>query len=304
LYISSVLLSYVTLKRNIDLGSVTEEDISSNTQAIVDMYQYHLGYATQKGEIAGAGFIPINLQLTIDGLSGPRLFETYTINDEILPTNYQNNIKFIIRGINHSIDLNSGWTTTLESFSAPRRDVLNKHILLTDPEFSPSSPNAPGTIVSFTSFQSANGTNANQLRAVIASLGYAEKQKQLDDSGLDITQEIAEVGAQILKTIKANYPSLFITVNAGRDNWHKVYSPNSVHNTGTAIDFKINLVRGDLVKGGAVVGSYTSTEIKILNDIEGILKGIQKTNPKLTYIDEYRNPSKRATGGHFHIAIK
>ena len=298
------LLSYVTLKRNIDLGSVTEEDISSNTQAIVDMYQYHLGYATQKGEIAGAGFIPINLQLTIDGLSGPRLFETYTINDEILPTNYQNNIKFIIRGINHSIDINSGWTTTLESFSAPRRDNLTKYIMLTDPEFSTSSPNQPGTVVSFTSFQSANGTNANQLRSVIASLGYAEKQKQLDDSGSDITQEIAEVGAQILKTIKANYPSLFITVNAGRDNWHKINSPNSYHNTGKAIDFKINLVRGDLVKGGAVVGSYTSTEIKILNDIEGILKEIKKANPKLTYIDEYRNPSDRATGGHFHIAIK
>lgn len=297
------LLAYAALKSNINSGNVTEEDISNNTQAVVDMYQYHLGYATQKGEIAGVGFIPINLQLTIDGLSGPRLFETYTINDEILPTNYQNNIKFIIRGINHTID-NTGWITTLESFSAPRRDVLTQHILLTDPEFSTPSPNQPGTIVSFASFQSANGTNANQLRAVMASLGYAEKQKQLDDSGSDITQEIAEVGAQVLKTIKANYPSLFITVNAGRDNWHKTKSPNSYHNTGKAIDFKINLVRGDLVKGGAVIGSYTSTEIKILNDIEGILKGIQKTNPKLTYIDEYRNPSDRATGGHFHIAVK
>jgi hypothetical protein len=298
------LLSYVVLKKNINEGNVTEEDISNNTQAIVDMYQYHLGYATQKGEIAGVGFIPINLQLTVDGLSGPRLFETYTINDEILPTNYQNNIKFIIRGINHTIDVTNGWTTTLESFSVPRRDNLTKHTMLTDPEFSTSSPNQPGTIVSFASFQSANGTNANQLRAVMASLGYAEKQKQLDDSGSDITQEIAEVGAQVLKTIKANYPSLLITVNAGRDNWHKVNSATSPHNAGIAIDFKINLVRGDLVKNGAVVGSYTSTEIKILNDIEGILKGIQKTNSKLTYIDEYRNPSDRATGGHFHIAVK
>ena len=157
---------------------------------------------------------------------------------------------------------------------------------------------------SFTSFQSANGANANQLRAVINSLGYAEKQKQLDDSGSDITKEIAEVGAQILKTIKLNYPSLFITVTAGRDNWHKTNSPSSYHNTGAAIDFTINLVRSNLVKNGAVVDSYTSTEIKILNDILGILKEIKKTSPKLSYIDEYRNPSGNASGGHFHIAIK
>jgi len=126
------LNSYVTLHQNIDFGIVTEEDISNNTQAVVDMYKYHLGYSTQQGEISGVGFIPINLQLTMDGLSGPRLFETYTINDEILPTNYQNNVKFIIKGISHNIDTN-GWSTTLESFSAPRRDVLNPYKLLEDP---------------------------------------------------------------------------------------------------------------------------------------------------------------------------
>ena len=126
------LAAYVNLKEAINNGTVTEEDISNNTQAIVDMYKYQLGYSTQKGEIAGTGFIPLNLQLTMDGLSGPRLFETYTINDEILPLNYQNNIKFIIRGITHNIDVN-GWATTLESFSAPYRSKLNPYTVLKDP---------------------------------------------------------------------------------------------------------------------------------------------------------------------------
>ena len=126
------LISYVRLRNAIDAGTVTGEDISNNTQAVVDMYKYHLGYSTQLGEIPGASFIPLNLQLTVDGLSGPRLFETYTINDEILPINYQNNIKFIIRGITHNIDVN-GWTTTLESFSAPRRDKLTPYTPLVNP---------------------------------------------------------------------------------------------------------------------------------------------------------------------------
>lgn len=67
------------------------------------------------------GFIPINLNLTIDGLSGFKIFEKYTIPSKFLPASYPETIDFIIKKYSHTIDQNS-WTTELESLSIPRAD--------------------------------------------------------------------------------------------------------------------------------------------------------------------------------------
>jgi GH24 family phage-related lysozyme (muramidase) len=55
----------------------------------------------------------------MDGLSGMRLFEGYSITEIFLPQNYRNNIKFITKGINHKIDGN-GWVTSIDSLSIPK----------------------------------------------------------------------------------------------------------------------------------------------------------------------------------------
>jgi hypothetical protein len=117
------LAVYALVNNKINDGTITYDDISNNKQAIADVLTFELGYFTQQGNIAGQGFIPLSLQLTIDGLSGLRLLESYEINTELLPPNYQNSIKFITKGITHKIDT-SGWSTTIESFSGPKRDTL------------------------------------------------------------------------------------------------------------------------------------------------------------------------------------
>lgn len=65
------------------------------------------------------GFIPINLGLTLDGISGPRLFEKYTITEDFLPENYKDNIEFIIKGLKHTVD-EKGWFTKIEGLSIPK----------------------------------------------------------------------------------------------------------------------------------------------------------------------------------------
>ncbi len=54
------------------------------------------------------GFIPINLNLTIDGLSGFKIFEKYTIPSKFLPASYPETIDFIIiafgKGTTSNID--------------------------------------------------------------------------------------------------------------------------------------------------------------------------------------------------------
>lgn len=63
--------------------------------------------------------IPISLSLSLDGLSGMKIFQKYTITDEFLPKTYRDNIEFIIKSINHTIDDN-GWTTNVEGQFMPK----------------------------------------------------------------------------------------------------------------------------------------------------------------------------------------
>ena len=64
-------------------------------------------------------FLPFNLTLEMDGISGIRLYETFKIDGKVLPPAYdENKIKLIIKGTDHKID-GSSWTTTLNTQSTP-----------------------------------------------------------------------------------------------------------------------------------------------------------------------------------------
>jgi len=72
----------------------------------------------QGGTSPANGIIPISLDLTIDGLSGIKVFQTYTINSSFLPTQYSDTLDFILKGYTHEIN-NKEWITKLQSFSIP-----------------------------------------------------------------------------------------------------------------------------------------------------------------------------------------
>jgi hypothetical protein len=126
------LEKYVLYSQYLELGNITSDTISNSTQNIIDLFQYELGYYTQQNNIGGVGFIPIDLNLTVDGLSGPRIYESYTIDDTTLPVHYKNNVQFITVGVSHKIDSN-GWVTMLDSISGPKQDNLEKLIIASIP---------------------------------------------------------------------------------------------------------------------------------------------------------------------------
>ena len=100
-------------------GTVSDGDVEQLSQSIQDLLKLDLGQLTNKGKIPGIGFIPFNLQLTLDGLSGPKIYQTYTIDTSLLPENYNKKIQFITKGVSHKID-SSGWTTILDSLTSPK----------------------------------------------------------------------------------------------------------------------------------------------------------------------------------------
>lgn len=60
------------------------------------------------------GFIPFNMSLTMDGLSGMKIYSKFNIDTRYLPTNYPKTCDFLIKNINHTIS-NNKWFTKIES---------------------------------------------------------------------------------------------------------------------------------------------------------------------------------------------
>jgi hypothetical protein len=101
-------------KKNI-LSTEISELKNFGTQFLQALFQK---YSTDQS-YGAPFFLPFNLNINMDGLSGMRLFERFKISDGVLPKVYDSNeVGLIIRAINHTVDV-TGWTTRLETLSTP-----------------------------------------------------------------------------------------------------------------------------------------------------------------------------------------
>ena len=82
-----------------------------------------------------AGFIPVGLDITNDGLSGVKIYNGIAIRQEFLPPAYPASLQFVISAVNHEIS-NNDWTTNLKTISTantknsnPQESGLFKNIV-------------------------------------------------------------------------------------------------------------------------------------------------------------------------------
>ena len=114
------------------------------------------------------GFIPIDLNLKCDGLSGVKIYNQLAIRQEFLPKQYPKALKFLISQVNHSISGND-WTTELKTIStANTRDTkLTKSTLtlveydLSDKEliYAASTFGSPGNLTIIPGIGGIAGSN-------------------------------------------------------------------------------------------------------------------------------------------------
>jgi len=64
------------------------------------------------------GFIPFNLQLTMDGISGIKIYNKVEVDTRFLPYNYPDSLKYIIKRVSHKLS-NGDWETTIDTTSTP-----------------------------------------------------------------------------------------------------------------------------------------------------------------------------------------
>ena len=64
------------------------------------------------------GFIPVGFNLTLEGISGIKIYNKLNINNTFLPQNYPKALKFLIQKVDHKIQDNT-WETDLDTLSIP-----------------------------------------------------------------------------------------------------------------------------------------------------------------------------------------
>ena len=91
--------------------------LESNNKTWANLLQ---GCYAEAGQIQGSFFLPFNLSLDIEGISGIKLFQKFEVDDNVLPPSYApNSVDIQIKAANHTVN-NKEWTTKLETQSIPK----------------------------------------------------------------------------------------------------------------------------------------------------------------------------------------
>jgi len=111
---------------------------TSAQTTLKNLLDYDLAVKTINGNIAGKGFIPIDVSLEMDGMSGILLYQKVKTTEEILPASYVNKVDFVVMALDHTIAGNE-WTTTINTLSVPKKTDLTRNVK-GDNEFSLLNP--------------------------------------------------------------------------------------------------------------------------------------------------------------------
>ena len=97
--------------------SLNVETIEENLATATEHFKYLSSYIQSQDEkyaSSHSGFIPISLNVTMDGMSGIKIYQAVNVGTRFLPPNYSKNVQFIIKGVNHKIS-DQDWETSLET---------------------------------------------------------------------------------------------------------------------------------------------------------------------------------------------
>ena len=114
---------------NYTISSLHMDDaIIDDNVAIVTEYYKWLNAETAKKTLNNSpdlrfasqtnGFIPMSLNLTLDGISGIKIYNQLHISARFLPNNYPDNLRFLVKAVDHSLN-GQDWETKIETQTIP-----------------------------------------------------------------------------------------------------------------------------------------------------------------------------------------
>jgi murein DD-endopeptidase MepM/ murein hydrolase activator NlpD len=218
----------------------------------------------------GTGFIPFNLSLTMDGLSGMKINQQFTIDTSYLPSNYPSTVKFLIKNISHEVS-NNKWYTKLESYCIAT-GTLNENttpVLISNgtkpstatPTTTPTSTQIPGYIVDNTVLNlkkflfptTGNITSKVAVRAVQNGVKGSDQHRAIDIAAPKGTSVYSATDGTVRRIGSSGYgpnaviieidPSFYLTPS--NEKYYTIYG-----HLDTAV---VNI--GSKVKAGQLIGT-------------------------------------------------
>jgi hypothetical protein len=129
---------------------LNDENVNTLTNLNSDFSKAYIGKIANEKYIPAPFFLPFDLNLTMIGLSGIKIFEKFALtegSEKILPSYYRDNngkslIDFIVFDLKHSIK-NNKWETTIKGKSIPSENEGNININSVLPNYNYLTANIP-----------------------------------------------------------------------------------------------------------------------------------------------------------------
>jgi len=238
---------------NTDLSIILKNYIKENRKKRLENLQ---SQENNTKTVNTSGFLPLNLSLKLNGLSGFKIYQKFNINQRILPRNYTRNLEFIIKGITNTVN-EGGWVTEIETFTTVPPDFLL-------PGGNPSSQNQQPSSKAFNP-----GTGNGSVR--LTQNGREITQENLL-SQLNSSSEIQRRFRSFLNTISSTLPGYTLQINSVYrtfkeqaqekvDNEKNASAGTSTHNYGVAIDFNLITPNGTTLRKAGPKENWVSTGI-------------------------------------------
>jgi hypothetical protein len=126
--------------------------------------------------------------------------------------------------------------------------------------------------------------SSSEFRTKIKSLGHSEKGGELTSGG-DLNPVLLDILTKLLEEWEKANPNCNLKFTSGNDKFHKgITSYTSRHTKGEAVDVTLDQ-------------PCRTSFITLLNSYKSKYNGF-------SFIDEYTNPTSKATGGHFHLSYR
>ena len=98
-----------------------DSTIARNLAIAAEYFKAYYSVAYKKTKLSGGttGFIPFNIEFTVDGLSGIKIYNKLRIDTSFLPNGYPLTLDFIVTGIEHKLK-DGDWETVIKTTMIPK----------------------------------------------------------------------------------------------------------------------------------------------------------------------------------------
>ena len=235
-------------------GKVNHQQFTSKA------YKLNQRSVRQKGQKAPfKGIIPMDLKLSIEGISGLKVGEAFRVNNNVFPARYANKVGFIITGITDQINSNNQWVTDIDTkmFTLPATEVPDPAFKISQDKLKKQKEDRRKLAKASLSAESAGGTRGQEnVKAMYGQPGEGPFTTLVVPKGFNLTYDgkpvskIRNVHSKVSSNLRQAFEQILSSYGAAQVQSLKinVYSGTynkrvkrggttwSMHSWGIAID--------------------------------------------------------------------